>query len=128
MPDAAPTNKAVLLVEDNEVEREGMAFILRHEGYTVATALDADGAVAFLRAHPETAVVLLDMLLPGKDGWRFLAERRTDPALAAVPVVITTAIRVASPEWARSLGAQAFFRKPVPVAAMLDEARCLGVA
>jgi CheY-like chemotaxis protein len=65
------------------------------------------------------------MMLKGRDGWQFLAERQRDPALARVPVVITTAVRVASSEWARSLGAQAFFRKPIPVTPLLQELRRL---
>ena len=42
-------------------------------------------------------LVLLTMLLPGRDGWDFLSERRRDPALAAVPVIITTKLGVATP-------------------------------
>src|SRR5262249_2897651 len=107
MAEGTASGKHVLIVEDQEVEREGLAAILQREGYTVALALDADGALAYLRANPGPTAVVLDMMLKGRDGWQFLAERQRDPALARVPVVITTAVRVASPEWARSLGAQA---------------------
>jgi CheY-like chemotaxis protein len=128
MADGTATGRPVLVVEDHEVEREGMVFILEREGYTVGAAQDADGATAFLRSHPETCVVLLDMMLPGRDGWAFLRDRLNDPALARVPALILTSLRVASQEWAQSLGAEACFRKPVPVAAMLDEVRRLCAA
>jgi CheY-like chemotaxis protein len=81
--------------------------ILRREGYTVATVPDGASAAAFLRAVPETAVLLLEMLLPGQDGWDFLARRTRDPALARIPVIITSGLGVATPEWAESLGAYA---------------------
>jgi CheY-like chemotaxis protein len=125
MASDVPTGKAVLIVEDNEVERLGLATILRWEGFAVATAADAASALTLLRVGTDPCVILLDMLLPGKDGWDFLAERTRDPAMAAIPVIITTSIRVASPEWAHSLGAAACFRKPLPVPALLDEVRRL---
>jgi CheY-like chemotaxis protein len=128
MADGAAIGKTVLLVEDNEVEREGLAVLLSDAGYVVGTALDADGAVAFLRTHPETAAVVLDMMLEGRDGWAFLRQRRGEPTLARVPVVIITGLRVASREWAESLGAKTYFRKPVPVRALLDELRWLCAA
>jgi sigma-B regulation protein RsbU (phosphoserine phosphatase) len=118
-----PAGKPVLIVEDNEVERVGLATILRREGYAVATAADGASALTLLRAGTDPCLILLDMLLPGKDGWDFLTERKRDPELAAVPVIITTALGVASPEWAHSLGAAACFRKPFQVPALLDEVR-----
>ena len=119
----APAGKTVLVVEDNRTEREGLATILLSEGYAVATAADSAEALALLRAGTAPCLILLDMMLPGKDGWDFLSEHRRDPRLGAVPVIITTALGVASPEWAHSLGAAACFRKPLPVPALLDEVR-----
>jgi putative two-component system response regulator len=123
-----PTGKTILVVEDNQVEREGLAAILLSEGYAVATAVDGAQALDVLRAAAAPCLVLLDMMLPNADGWHFLAERDRDPGLAAVPVLITTGLSVASPEWAKGLGAAGCFRKPLPVEALLDEVRRLCAA
>jgi CheY-like chemotaxis protein len=117
--------RTVLLVEDDEALRNVVTKILQRAGYAVAAAPDGAGATAFLHAHPETAVVLLDMLMPGRDGWDFLARRKRDPALARIPVIITSGLGVATPEWAESLGACACFRKPYPFPELLAEVRRL---
>jgi CheY-like chemotaxis protein len=63
------------------------------------------------------------MLMPGCDGWQFLELRKPSPALAAVPVVLTTGLAAANAEWAASLGAVGFLRKPFAVDALLAEVR-----
>ena len=68
--------KAVLVVEDDEVQREGLATILQRAGFRVAITAGGEGALAFLRDNPPPAVILLDMLLPDLDGWGFLEMRR----------------------------------------------------
>jgi CheY-like chemotaxis protein len=52
------------------------------------------------------------MMLPDMDGWQFMQARMRDAALAGIPVVVTTALGVSSPEWAASLGAVGLLRKP----------------
>ncbi len=119
--------QTVLVVDDDEITREGFAAVLRKAGYSVLLAADATEALALLdRTPPPPDLVLLDMLMPGRDGWHFFARRGQDPALAAVPVVITTALGVASSEWAASLGARDFLQKPITAEALLDKVRqCL---
>jgi CheY-like chemotaxis protein len=85
-------------------------------------------ALDYLFHHLPPNLILLDMLLsrPGYDGWRFLARHRLVPALAAIPVVITTALGIASDEWARSLGATGLLKKPFDPDTLLAEVRrCL---
>jgi CheY-like chemotaxis protein len=124
MPDSSI--KPILLVEDNEVAREAMTHALRGEGHAVAVAANGWEALAALRDGLRPALVLLDMLLPGLDGWRFLERWRADPALPAAPFVVVTGIAVASLEWADSLGACGLVRKPVETEGLLREvARCL---
>jgi CheY-like chemotaxis protein len=122
-----PAGKTVLVVEDNEIERAGLAGMLRREGYVVAEAEDGAQALTLLRADCRADLILLDMLLHGQDGWSFLKERQKDPAVVAVPVIIVTGLDAANLEWGKSLGACACFRKPVNVAALLEEIRrCVG--
>jgi CheY-like chemotaxis protein len=113
----------ILVVEDNEVVRAGLALVLRREGYTVALAANAGEALACLSAGLEPDLVLLDMLTPFADGWRFLGERKQDVSLAAIPVVIMTGIAIASAEWAASLGAAGYLHKPIDNEALLREVR-----
>jgi CheY-like chemotaxis protein len=78
--------------------------------------------------EPVPDLILLDMLFTGSpdgDGWQFLRERQRRPDVAAVPVVLTTALGNASAEWAASLGAEGYLRKPMDVEPLLAEIRRL---
>jgi CheY-like chemotaxis protein len=121
-PDTLP-GALLLVVEDNEVTREGLAFVLRRAGCAVTLASEGAQALALLRAGLRPNLILLDMLLPAVDGWGLLDERKRDPALAAVPVVIMTALSIACPEWAASLGAAGLLHKPIETGALLAEVR-----
>ena len=115
--------ETILVAEDNAVEREGLAVVLRQRGYTVLTAHDGAEALKLLQAGPAPGLILLDMLMPGCDGWQFLDRRQPSPALAAVPVVLMKGLAEAGADWAASLGAVGFLRKPCDVEALLAEVR-----
>lgn len=122
------TAATILVVEDNTIQREGLAVVLRQQGYTVLLAADGNDALNRLSGGPVPDLILLDMLIPDAhgDGWWFLQQRQRIPALASVPVIIMTALPVASREWASSLGAEGFIRKPFEVGPLLTEVRrCL---
>lgn len=82
------TAASILVVEDYPYLRTVLADLLRHEGYTVATASNGAEALAYLKQHPPPRLILLDLRMPVMNGWTFLAHRRADPALAAIPVVV----------------------------------------
>jgi len=97
----------VLVVENDEVTRESLALLLQDQGYAVQKAENGARALELLReARPE--VILLDLHMPVLSGWDFLALRKKDAALAAIPVVIAS---VAEDDPV-PLGAQAAVRKP----------------
>ncbi len=118
----------ILIVEDNTIQREGLATVLRQRGFSVLPAADGQEAMDLLeRSDPD--LILLDMLIPKEDGdgWWFLKQRRQIPRLASIPVLITTAMTVASKEWANSLGAAELIRKPIDLEPLLETIqRCLG--
>lgn len=118
----------ILIVEDNTIQREGLATLLRQRGFSVVPAADAQEAVNLLdRSEPD--LVLLDMLIPNEaaDGWWFFKQRRKSPRLAAIPVIIVTALSVASKEWANSLGAKGLIRKPIDLEPLVTAIHhCLG--
>jgi CheY-like chemotaxis protein len=115
--------ETILVAEDNAVERDGLAVVLRQRGYTVVTARDGAEALKLLQAGPAPGLILLDMMMPGCDGWQFLDRRRPSPALASVPVVLVTGVAEADDEWAAALGAVGLLRKPFDVDALLAEVR-----
>lgn len=81
---------SILVVEDERDIREIMVHALEREGYAVASAPDAEkGIESMRRSRPD--LVLLDMMLPGMDGFEALRRVRADDALRSVPVVMVTA-------------------------------------
>jgi CheY-like chemotaxis protein len=117
--------KTILVVEDDDDVRARLGTMLSENRYRVALVPDALEALDYLRMFPAPDLIILDMLTRGMDGWRFLKER--DVRWRSVPVIITTTLSVASEEWAKSLGAMAAFRKPIDLAALLEQvAICLG--
>jgi CheY-like chemotaxis protein len=82
----------VLIVEDDADLREMMVQILSLEGVDAATATNGQEALDYLRGRDAPKVILLDLMMPVMDGWEFQRERRRDPALADVPVVVLSAL------------------------------------
>jgi CheY-like chemotaxis protein len=116
----------VLVIEDDSIQREGLAALLRQQGFTVLTAENGRDAMNRLSSGTPD-LILLDMQMPGWDSWWFLEQRKRLAALASVPVIITTALAVAGGDWASSLGAAGLLRKPFEVEPLLAEIRrCLG--
>jgi len=120
---AQSLSKTVLIVDDNDVEREGMAALLRHAGYRALPAPSVNVAITYPENLGVLDLILLDMIMPDQDGWRFLDLRKKKPALANVPVIITTGLNVASQEWGTSLGAVAVLKKPFGSEELLREIR-----
>ena len=114
----APSGQCILLVEDDELLRGAMKMVLEWEGYRVACAGDGREALDYLRAGGRPALILLDVMLPVLDGVRFRQEQRRDPALAAVPVVVVSALDAADcPD------AAAHVRKPFAPRELLEAIR-----
>lgn len=113
----------VLLVEDNEENREIYATILRHHGYGVLEV--EDGREALRLAEEERPdLILLDISIPGLDGWRVAERLKEDDATREIPVIALTAH--ALPEdyaRARELGCDAYLSKPVRPQRVVEEVR-----
>ena len=102
----------VLIVEDNDATREALALLLQTGGYTTAEAANGREALAYLRAHEPPRLVLLDLMMPVMNGWEFLRERRKDPEMAEVPVVLFTAAGGLDAPAVWALGANDVLHKP----------------
>ncbi len=102
----------VLVIDDDPDIRRGLNVWLRANGYAVLLAADAVSALMVaVKEHPD--LVILDIGLPGGDGFVVLERLQKQPALGGVPVIILTA-RGGAPNRQRSLqeGAYAFLEKP----------------
>jgi len=102
----------VLLAEDFEDARDVYAFYLRREGFAVQDLPDGDRVLPLaLEMQPD--VVVLDLSLPGMDGYALAAALRADPTTAHIPIVVLSAHAYPEDEQrARKAGATAFLRKP----------------
>ena len=80
----------ILLVEDNEVNRDMLVRRLQRAGHQVATAGDGEAALIAMREQ-QPSVVLMDMNLPVKDGWTACREAQQDPSIAEIPIIALTA-------------------------------------
>ena len=80
----------VLLVEDNEVNRDMLVRRLQRAGHRVMTAGDGEAALIAMRTE-QPGVVLMDMNLPVKDGWTACSEAKQDPEIRDIPIIALTA-------------------------------------
>ncbi len=104
----------VLVVEDEEDLREMMRLALELNGYTVVTAADGRDALAAIARIDRLCLVLLDLVMPGMNGWDFFAEFRARPALASVPVVVHSSAPNGAPA-----GVTRVVSKPLDLARLL---------
>jgi CheY-like chemotaxis protein len=115
----------ILLVEDNEMNRDMLSRRLVKRGYDVVAASDGEQAlVAAPRDLP--ALVLMDIGLPGLDGWEVTRRLKADPATAAIPVIALTAHAMASDrDQALAAGCDDFDTKPVELPRLLAKIEAL---
>jgi CheY-like chemotaxis protein len=115
----------VLLAEDFEDTRDVYAFYLRREGFTVHDLPDGERVLSLaLEMQPD--VVVLDLALPGVDGYALAAALRAHPLTARIPIVVLSAHAYPEDEQrAREAGAAAFLRKPCLPAELADTLRAV---
>jgi CheY-like chemotaxis protein len=103
----------VLVVEDDAAIRSPLAEYLAAEGHQVVTASDGGGALASLRAGFRADVIVLDLMMPGMDGWDFRAAQLSDPLLAPVPVVVLSGAGFSEATISHQLGGARYVAKPL---------------
>jgi signal transduction histidine kinase/DNA-binding response OmpR family regulator len=106
----------VLVIEDDPGAVRLLRTYLEGEGYVVEVATDGEAGIAAARANPPGAIIL-DVLLPGIDGWEVLRRLKVDPSLRDVPVMVATVVDERNV--AMNLGAVDYFVKPVRREALL---------
>jgi two-component system, cell cycle response regulator DivK len=115
----------ILLVEDNEMNRDMLSRRLQKRGYEVVIAEDGEQGVRL--AQSETpALVLMDMSLPVLDGWEATRQLKADPVTRSIPVIALTAHAMAGDrERALEAGADDFDTKPVELTRLLEKIEAL---
>ena len=112
--------KAVLIIEDKADVQNFASRVLELEGYRVLQAEDGARGIGIAKENP-VALVLLDLRLPGGDGWSVLVEMKGEPALSAIPVVVLSASAGAvQRERALSMGAADYLVKPLSAASLRE--------
>lgn len=114
----ATTRARTILVVDDDVDiRATLTDVLEDEGYTVNAVGNGREALAYLKTHLSTSMVLLDLMMPVMDGFMFRAEQKNDPELAAIPVVVMTARGSLEPG---AIDVPDVLPKPLKLSALLD--------
>lgn len=124
-PDAPAT---ILLVEDNEDNRTVYTTILRYYGFHVVEAPSGEEGVELAR-ELQPGLVLMDVGLPGIDGWEATRMLKADPRTARIPVVALTAHAMAEHRAASyAAGCDGYLAKPIEPRDVLAEVRRFLVA
>jgi two-component system response regulator VicR len=111
-------NHTILVVEDEKDLREMMCEALELNGYTVVGAVEGKTALDALARIEHPCLVLLDLLMPGMNGWDFFREMRARPAFAEVPVVVHSSAPGAAPQ-----GVTRVLTKPMELSRLLEIVR-----
>ncbi|MBX3085223.1 MAG: response regulator [Anaerolineae bacterium] len=114
MTNSTPTNTLgnILIVDDNEMNREVLSRRLERQGYSFATAEDGLEALELMRAQPFD-IVLLDIMMPRMNGYQVLEAMKNDPVLHELPVIVVSAVsELDSIVRCVELGAEDYLFKP----------------
>jgi CheY-like chemotaxis protein len=109
-----PTTHHVLVVDDHDDARDTLARALLKHGITVHAAWSGEDALRHFREGFRPCTVVLDLRMPGMDGWALWDRMRNDPALQDIPVIVVSGYPDEE-HGARDRGVAEFFAKPAPV-------------
>ncbi len=111
----------ILLVEDNEMNRDMLSRRLERKGYTVAMALDGEQALTLAQSEAP-ALILMDMSLPVMDGWEATRRLKSAPATSGIPIIALTAHAMGGDEQkAKEAGCDDYDTKPIELPRLLEK-------
>ena len=118
--------KNILVVEDSATDRQYLTDLLEKHGYNVSTAESAEEALAKIRALPPD-LVLMDVILPGQNGYQATRMLSRDDGTSHIPVIIcTTRGQETDRIWGMRQGARDYVVKPVNQAELLAKISAIG--
>ncbi len=113
LPAPRDLTSTVLVVDDSITVRQTLALTLEKADYRVLQARDGREAIKQLQQNPTVQLVICDVEMPNMNGFEFLSQRRQDPLLSQIPVVmLTSRSSDKHRQLAMHLGAKAYFTKP----------------
>ncbi len=120
-----PKARTILLVEDNEMNRDMLSRRLERKGYMVQIAVDGQEGVEMARtAAPD--LILMDMSLPVLDGWEATRRLRAEAATSKIPIIAVTAHAMSSDrEKALDAGCDDYDTKPIELTRLLGKMEAL---
>jgi len=111
----------ILLVEDNEMNRDMLTRRLERKGFEVVIAVDGQAGVE-MASSSNPDIILMDLSLPVMDGWEATRQIKSDPATLSIPVIALTAHAMAGDEQkAREAGCDDYDTKPVDLKRLLGK-------
>jgi CheY-like chemotaxis protein len=117
--------KKILLIEDNELNRDMLSRRLQKRGYEVVTAVDGETGIAMAQAEAP-ALILMDVSLPGIDGLEATRRLKAAPETRHIPIVALTAYTMASDrDKALAVGCDDFDTKPIELPRLLEKIETL---
>ena len=115
----------ILLVEDNEMNRDMLSRRLQKQGYEVVLAVDGDEGLAKAQSD-SPALILMDMSLPGIDGWEATRRLKAEPQTREIPVIGLTAHAMAGDrDKVINAGCDDYDTKPVELPRLLQKIEAL---
>ena len=116
----------VLVVDDSPTVRVFLTELLTRNGYAVSSAENAEEAAQQLRAATPD-LILMDVVMPGQNGFQFTRSLTRDPATQSIPIIICTSKNQQTDRiWALRQGARDFVSKPVQPDELLGKIAALG--
>ena len=121
----APAGALILVVDDERKNRQLIEVLLGADGYRVQCATSGEEALVMIAAEPPD-LVLLDVMMPGVDGYRIATKLKGNPVTTHIPVVMVSALDDRnSRTHALNVGAAEFITKPVNQATLKSVVRTL---
>src|SRR6186997_377740 len=115
----------ILLVEDNEMNRDMLSRRLARNGFEVAIAIDGGQGVSMATSE-KPDLILMDMSLPVLDGWEATRRVKADPATKSIPVIALTAHAMAGDrEKALEAGCEDYDTKPIELNRLMEKMEVL---
>ena len=115
----------ILLIEDNQMNRDMLSRRLTRKGYEVVNAVDGEQGMAMARSEAPD-LILMDMSLPVLDGWEATRQLKTAPATQAIPIIALTAHAMAGDrEKAVEAGCNDYDTKPIELPRLLEKIEAL---
>lgn len=115
----SPSTKKILLIEDDQEISESLKELLEFEGYIVYCAYNGQEALDLLRKSIRPELILLDLMMPVKNGFEFRKEQKQDPELSEIPVVVMSADGQAEKKL-KETEAQYYLKKPFDLQTFLN--------